>query len=105
MYEQFGSIVDQKKKTVTFRLFVPDGERSAGQYERGGPARIRNVSALGTFQPKHWDQAAPLARAPSDYVDDGRIKGTVSSASLPLHDGFYEYKYRVEFESGHARLI
>jgi pullulanase len=111
MYEQFGGLVDQQKKTVTFKLFVPDGERAPYQYEGGGPPRLKEVFVVGSFQDpptRQWNLNAPIPMSPADYSDpqDGLLKGLVYSyttSSLP--DGFYEYKYLVRFEKGSARLI
>ncbi|HEX8499767.1 MAG TPA: alpha-amylase family glycosyl hydrolase [Pyrinomonadaceae bacterium] len=111
MYEQFGGLVDQQAKTVTFKLFLPDGERAPSQYEGGGMPRIKGVSVVGGFQhpaQKLWDLAAPVPLAAGDYVDpaDGRLKGTVySHTTAPLPDGFYEYKYLVSFENAPPRLV
>ncbi|HEX8459204.1 MAG TPA: alpha-amylase family glycosyl hydrolase [Pyrinomonadaceae bacterium] len=111
MYEQFGGLVDQNAKTVTFQLFIPDGERAPSQYEGGGLPRIKDVSVVGSFQdPAHrrWDLAHPVLMTASDYVDpaDGELKGLVyAHTTAPLPDGFYEYKYFVRFENASPRLI
>ncbi len=107
MYEQFGSIVDQVTGTVTFRLFVPDGERSPSQYEGGGLPRLTSVGVVGTFQDPPWNNDATLAMAASDYIDPAGnlLKGTVYSCNLQLPPGFYEYKYRVTFENAAPRLL
>src|SRR5690242_14082066 len=100
MYEQFGGIVDQATKVVTFKLFIPDGERAPFQYQGGGLPRITGVYVVGSFQnpaTKEWDTAAPLAMTAGDFRDSTLLKGTVYSyTSSPLPDGFYEYKYYVE---------
>ena len=111
MYEQFGALVDQAAKTVTFKLFVPDGERAPFQYEGGGLPRLTGVYVVGGFQDsaaKAWDLNAPIELTGSDYSDPpgGPLKGTVYSwSSPPLPDGFYEYKYLVRFENAPQRLI
>lgn len=111
MYEQFGGLVDRQAKTVTFRLFVPDGERAPSQYEGGGLPRIVGVSVVGSFQDpadRRWDIDHPVHLAAGDYVDpaSGLLKGTVySHTTAPLPDGFYEYKYLVSFENAPPRLV
>ena len=82
MYEQFGGLVDQAARTVTFKLFVPDGDRAPYQYEGGGMPRIRRVGVTGSFQDpatRAWNTAAPAPLAAEDYVDpvDGLFKGVV----------------------------
>ncbi len=101
MYEQFGARVTGNE--VTFRLFFPDNSVDASQYDRGGTPHIRNVRVLGTFQPAigeaEWDVngGVPLTLAPHTY-------GMLYSASVShLPDGFYEYKFFVEFENQTTR--
>ena len=111
MYQQFGGIVDQAAKTVTFRLFVPDGERAPFQYEGGGLPRLTGVAVVGSFQKpatREWALDEPISMSASDFTDptDRLLKGTLYSyttASLP--DGFYEYKYLVSFENAPPRLL
>ncbi|MCE5336513.1 MAG: hypothetical protein LLG06_18200 [Desulfobacteraceae bacterium] len=111
MYERFGGLVDQAAKTVTFKLFVPDGERAPLQYSGGGLPRLTEVFVVGSFQdpvPRRWDLASPVHMTPSDFTDpdDGLLKGTVYSyTSPPLPDAFYEYKYLLHFEDASPRLI
>src|SRR5262245_65957399 len=59
MYEQFGGLVDQETKTVTFRLFLPDHEKAPFQYEGGGLPRITDVFVVGSFQKPAWDFGSP----------------------------------------------
>jgi pullulanase len=111
LYERFGGLVDQTIKTVTFTLFVPDGERAPSQYEGGGLPRLTGVAVVGSFQNPttgQWDLDNPIPMASSSYTDprDGLLKGTAYTYSTaPLPDGFYEYKYRVNFENGSTRYI
>ena len=101
MYESFGATV--KNSSVQFRLFIPDNTVDAKQYTRGGPCRLRTVRVVGSFQinlrQKPWDLAsAPLMKRtehPNGWLY------TFEIARLP--DGFYEYKYFVEFENGTTR--
>jgi hypothetical protein len=87
MYEQFGGLVDQQAKTVTFKLFIPDGERAPFQYEGGGLPQVKEIFAVGGFQDpenKQWDFANPVPLAPTDYIDpaDKLLKGTVYSLEV-----------------------
>jgi pullulanase len=101
LYESFGATV--KNSSVQFRLFIPDNTVDAKQYTRGGPCRLRTVRVVGSFQinlrQKPWDLAsAPLMKRtehPNGWLY------TFEIAQLP--DGFYEYKYFVEFENGTTR--
>jgi pullulanase len=97
MYEQFGARVTGRD--VTFRLFFPDNSVDPSQYVRGGIPHISNIRALGTFQSAlgetNWDISGgvPLTLAAHPH-------GLLYSATIPdLPDGFYEYKYFVEFEN------
>jgi len=111
VYEQFGGLVDQASKTVTFKLFVPDGERAPYQYEGGGLPRLTDVFVVGSFQKpvtRQWNLSAPVRMARNDYVDpaSGILKGWVYSyKSAALPDGFYEYKYLLNFEDADSRMI
>jgi pullulanase len=108
MYEKFGGLVDQTTKTVTFKLFVPDGERVPSQYEGGGLPRLTNVFVAGSFQnpaTKEWSIDTPVQMTPSDFSDP-ELKGIVyTHTTAPLPDGFYEYKYLVHFENADPRLL
>jgi pullulanase len=97
VYESFGAVVDGD--AVEFRLFVPDAAIDAGQYERGGPARIAEVRVVGDFQDRPWDSASAPALPPSEHpagrLFTHRVRG--------LAEGLYEYKYLVGFENGTSR--
>src|SRR6267143_3277895 len=108
MYEQFGGLVDQQTKTVSFKLFLPDHEKAPSQYEGGGLPRITDVFVVGSFQKPRWDLNAAVRLTAADYHDPpaGSVKGVVySHTTAPLPDGFYEYKYWVRFEDGTRRFI
>jgi 1,4-alpha-glucan branching enzyme len=111
MYEQFGGLVDQQAKKVTFKLFVPDADKAPFQYDGGGLPRLTAVFVVGSFQnpaTRQWDLNNPIPLVASDYRDpDGNIlKGTVYSfTSAKLPDGFYEYKYLVQFENADPRVL
>jgi pullulanase/glycogen debranching enzyme len=101
MYKQFGGLVDQTAKTVTFKLFVPDGERAPSQYEGGGLPRLTGVFVVGSFQTPPWNPAAPIPMTRTDYREsptDPVIGWVYSFTSDVLLDGFYEYKYLLNFE-------
>lgn len=111
MYEQFGGLIDKTTKQVTFKLFLPDGERAPFQYEGGGLPRIKDVFVVGSFQnpaTRQWDTTSPIRMTSSDYIDpkDKLLKGVVYSHTTGvLPDGFYEYKYWVHFNNGENRFI
>lgn len=111
MYEQFGAIVDHKKKNVTFKLFLPDASKDPRQYEGGGLPNITRISVLGDFQTpksKRWDENNAIELTPTDYTDprDNVVKGVVYTAQVEdLPEGFYEYKYRVEFKNAEPRMV
>ena len=101
MYEQFGAHISGS--TVEFRLFFPDASRDASQYRRGGLPRIHTVRVVGTFQ-THLGQAAWDPLSGSLLVRKPHVKGWLYTCALPaLPDGYYEYKYFVEFENGTTR--
>lgn len=101
MYEQFGATV--AGSGVTFRLFFPDIAIDPSQYVRGDIPHIRGIRVVGTFQSAlgetDWDISGgvPLTKGAHTH-------GHLYSASLPrLPDGFYEYKFFVEFENHTTR--
>lgn len=108
MYEQFGAIVDQALKTVTFGLFVPDRNLDPNQYDGGGSPNLTGVFVVGGFQDpltRLWDLSAPVPMTAAPYPA-GNPKGTLYRyVSPPLPDGFYEYKYLLRFPTAAERLI
>ncbi|MGC4049478.1 MAG: hypothetical protein QM757_08210 [Paludibaculum sp.] len=67
MYEQFGAIVDQNDKTVTFRLFVPDNTLDPEQYRQRRLTRPTGVFVVGGFQnplTRIWDPDDPVPMRP-----------------------------------------
>src|SRR6266511_4420635 len=101
MYEQFGARVTESR--VTFRLFFPDNSIDPSQYDRGGTPHIRNIRVLGTFQSAlggtDWDITGGVALTAGPHTH-----GVLYSASIPdLPDGFYEYKFFVEFDNQTTR--
>jgi pullulanase len=98
MYENFGAVVTGE--AVEFQLFLPDTSRDPGQYVRGGLPRIRDVRVVGDFQRDgawNLDRAPVLERRehPSGWLYVHRIP--------QVGDGFYQYKYLVDFENGTRR--
>jgi pullulanase len=101
MYEGFGTVVQEPK--VTFRLFLPDNSRDPNQYSRGGDPNIESIHVIGDFQQQigqtNWDFTSGLALTKKPHP-----KGWLWEASIPeLVDGFYEYKYFVQFKNGTSR--
>ena len=101
MYEGFGAVVQEPQ--VTFRLFLPDNTQDPTQYSRGGDPHINSIRAIGDFQQQigqtNWDWTSGLALTKKPHP-----KGWLWEASVPrLIDGFYEYKYFVQFEDGTSR--
>jgi 1,4-alpha-glucan branching enzyme len=101
MYEGFGAVVDEP--AVEFRLFLPDSDVDPTQYTRGGSPRIRSVRVVGDFQTRlgqtAWDETSGLVLDrqphPNGWLYSRRIDA--------LPDGYYEYKYFVEFENRTTR--
>jgi 1,4-alpha-glucan branching enzyme len=101
LYEQFGAVVSGQ--SVEFRLFIPDNTRDPSQYVRGGSPRIRSIQVTGTFQPKIGQTAWDVDTAPL-LTRNPHPKGWLYSRTIPgLGDGFFEYKYFVEFENSTTR--
>jgi len=101
MYETFGAVVKEPK--VIFRLFLPDNSRDPNQYSRGGDPHVESIRVIGDFQQQigqtSWDYTSGLALKKKHHP-----KGWLWEASIPnLADGFYEYKYFVQFENGTSR--
>lgn len=103
MYEQFGARLQGRQ--VEFRLFLPDKTVDPAQYVRGGEPKIQEVKLIGDFQhllgQQDWD--------PDDAPIMQRVahpNGQLYQFSTPqdLTDGFYQYKYFVEFENGTTRF-
>ncbi len=101
MYESFGAVV--KESSVTFKVFFPDNTIDPNQYERGDLPHIKHLRVTGTFQSEikgvNWD----FEHAPTLTKHAGK-KGWIYEHHIThLNDGFYEYKYFVEFENGTSR--
>jgi len=101
MYESFGAVAEKPK--VTFRLFLPDNSRDSNQYSRADDPHIISIRVIGDFQQQieqtNWDYTSGLTLNKKPHP-----KGWLWEASIPnLSDGFYEYKYFVQFENGTTR--
>lgn len=100
MYEQFGTLIKQKK--VEFQLFLPD----LTQYVRGGDPQIKEIRIIGDFQNKiggkDWDPiSAPLMT--QRQHPQGWLYTYKTDQDLP--DGFYQYKYYVTFQNQTTRWV
>lgn len=101
MYEQFGPIVNHGSRSVKFKLFFPDSSKDVLQYGRGSLPKIKEIRIPGTFNASQWD----VAQAPRMTLED-HPKGLLFTFSTTLpNDGFYQYKYYVEFENGQTRWV
>jgi pullulanase len=109
MYESFGAYVPASpgpngKTTVEFRVFFP----SASAYVAAGQPRIKQISVHGSFQSPPWDKTTAIVLKAGSYPpppSPGPAVGTLFSASVALPDGYYEYKYLVEFDDGQKRTL
>jgi pullulanase len=104
MYEQFGAALDGSK--VEFKLFVPDNTIDPTQYTRGGQPGIKTVRVVGDFLSVIGGQDWDVATAPT-MAEVSHPNGRLYQFKMPndLPDGFYEYKYFVEFTDGTTRFV
>lgn len=107
MYESFG-FARSADNQQSLTLFIPDNTVDASQYVRGGASRIRGMQIISDFQERvdpaatDWDYKTGLAMTKQQHAN-----GWVWQYNFPtaLPDGFYQYKYLVEFENGTRREI
>jgi pullulanase len=103
MYENFGAAVNGS--SVQFRVFVPDASVDPGQYVRGGVPRIRTLRVAGDFQSAtggvDWDPASAPRMEREPHANGWCFVQTIPK----LPDGFYQYKYFVEFENTPPRWV
>jgi hypothetical protein len=103
MYEQFGAVVNGS--SVEFRVFVPDAAVDPLQYTRGGTPRIRTLRVTGDFQSEIGGTGWDFRGAPQ-LTRQQHPNGWLYRYNIPnLGDGFYQYKYFVEFENGTTRWV
>ena len=99
MYEQFGSHDVNGK--IEFKVFFPGGP----EVKRGDDPKIISLKVYGSFQQNltgaPWDYTTAVSMSPTPFNS-----GTLYSCLTPaLPQGFYEYKYIVEFENGERRIV
>ncbi|HEX9942696.1 MAG TPA: alpha-amylase family glycosyl hydrolase [Thermoanaerobaculia bacterium] len=101
MYEDFGAVVDGS--SVEFRVFFPDAAVDGAQYVRGGTPHIKTLKVAGDFQARTGGTAWDVGNAPV-LAREEHPKGWLYKHRLDeIADGFYQYKYFVEFENGTSR--
>ncbi|MGR8981657.1 MAG: alpha-amylase family glycosyl hydrolase [Gammaproteobacteria bacterium] len=104
MYEKFGAVVQGPR--VEFNLFLPDNTRDPSQYIRGGDPRIRQIHVRGDFQgaagSRNWQLDNKFAMQKVEHPS-----GWLYRLAVPqdLPEGYYQYKYFVEFENGTQRWV
>jgi glycosidase len=100
-----------------FKVFIPDRAKDPAQYQASrvvggqpvagfGDPRIASIRVAGSFQSKlgqpDWNfEAAPVLKR------EEHPKGSVwrFQTGIDLPAGFYEYKFRVDFQNGERRKI
>jgi pullulanase/glycogen debranching enzyme len=101
MYEAFGAVVTGS--SVEFRLFFPDKDKDASQYDRGGLPGIKKVQVCGNFQSHNGARDWTAASAPVMTLND-HPKGILYTLRVDdLPDGFFQYKYIATFDNGTTR--
>ena len=103
MYENYGAVVDQENKTVYFSLFIPD--KKLYQTNAGLP-QFNSIKVVGDFDsqnPTEWSKQLPYA----PVLIKTKVKNgwDYKSNVIKLEDGFFQYKYVVEFKNGDVRWI
>jgi len=105
MFEQFGfGPLPGGKRGL--QLFIPGQGAGPAQYTRGSDSGIVRVKVKGDFQ-------APLGLPPWDVasaplmIENAHPQGRLFSYALPavFPDGYYQYKYLVEFASTETREV
>lgn len=104
MYEKFGAVVSGPR--VVFSLFLPDKAIDPTQYVRGGSPRIKEIHVCGDFQnslgSQNWqvDQQFKMQKVAHP---NGWVYQLALNSDLP--EGYYQYKYVVEFENDTIRWV
>ena len=99
MFESFGSHDVGKK--IKFKVFFPGGS----MVKRGGDPQIDSIRIYGDFQKElgfpAWSPDNALTMTPTFQNE-----GTLYACTTPeLPDGFYQYKYLVDFKNGETRVV
>ena len=104
MYEQFGAVVQGPR--VEFKLFLPDNTRDPTQYVRGGSPRIKRIHVRGDFQgvagSQNWHLDNNFEMKKTEHPN-GWLFSLAVDRDLP--EGYYQYKYFVEFENETTRWV
>jgi 1,4-alpha-glucan branching enzyme len=104
MYERFGAVVQGPR--VEFNLFLPDNTRDPSQYVRGGLPRIRQIHVRGDFQgvagSQNWQLDNKFKMQKVEHPNGWLYKLAIDR---DLEEGYYQYKYFVEFENDTQRWV
>lgn len=108
MYENFGAKPQADHPTrVEFNVFLPDNQKDPTQYVRGGRPQIRRILVRGTFQHllggNDWELNPALELQETGQHPSGLLYRLAIATDLP--EGYYEYKYFVEFENDTTRWV
>lgn len=104
MYASFGAHVSPApdpntgERSVEFSVFFP----GATQYVAAGGPRIAKLEVAVSGPKTPPDPPIVLELTPAPFPATNPI-GTRYAASAPFGDGYYEYKYLVEFDNGEKR--
>ena len=104
MYENFGAVVQGPR--VEFNLFLPDNSRDPSQYIRGGSPHIKQIHVRGDFQgaagSTNWQLDNKFKMQKVEHANGWLYRLTVKQ---DLPEGYYQYKYFVEFKNGTQRWV
>jgi glycosidase len=115
MQERFGAWQigsDPLKGKVEFKIFFPDNNVDASQYETSGKPvnygnpQITSIQVIGDFQAAMGQTPWDATVAPQ-MTQNSHPQGKVWSFTTPveLSAGFYEYQYFVTFVGGDTRIV
>src|SRR5215203_2187575 len=105
MYERFGfGTLDNGKRGL--QLFIPGKGDGPSQYTRGGDSHIVRVQVAGEDLQKKLGLQTDAAAAPV-MTEAAHAQGRLFTYALPddFPDGYYQYKYIVEFANTERRMI
>jgi 1,4-alpha-glucan branching enzyme len=104
MYDKFGAVVQGPR--VEFNLFLPDNMRDPSQYVRGGSPRIKQIHVRGDFQgivgSRNWQLDNKFKMQKFEHPNGWLYKLAIDR---DLAEGYYQYKYFVEFENDTQRWV